>query len=292
MKEKRYLVLIFLTCFSITAQIKGFVVDDKNQPIPYVNIWVENENIGTTSEENGSFSITVEDQNKVFIFSALGFETKKVKVSEAEKVVLKRIIFQLDEVVISKSKSTVEIEIGNSKHINLSHLSGAKPLILAKRFNYSNDFSKTPNIKNTIIFTKNEIKNATFKLRIFGVDKEGGPGLDLLNEDIIVKVKKGKRENKIDLTNYNLLLPQNGIFIAFESMIIDSNKFELKYTESNSRKIKEQVAYAPNIVCNAVELENTFEYSGGKWIQRKKSISENNYKNKVIEPAINLTLTN
>lgn len=292
MKENRYWVLLFLTCFSITAQIKGFVVDDKNQPIPYVNIWVENENIGTTSEENGSFTIYVEDQNKVLILSALGFEIKKVKVSEAEKVVLKRIIFQLDEVVISKKSGAVEVEIGDSKNINLSHLSGAKPLIFAKRFNYSNDFSKTPFIKNTIIFTKNEIKNATFKLRIFGVDKEGGPGLDLLNEDIIVKVKKGKRENKIDLTNYNLLIPKNGIFIAFESMIIDSNKFELKYTESNSKKIKEQAVYAPNIVCNAVERENTFEYSGGKWIQRKKSVGENIYINKVIEPAINLTLTN
>jgi hypothetical protein len=292
MKEKRYLVLLFLTCFSITAQIKGFVVDDKNQPIPYVNIWVENENIGTTSEENGSFTIYVEDQNKVLILSALGFEIKKVKVSEAEKVVLKRIIFQLDEVVISKKSGAVEVEIGDSKNINLSHLSGAKPLIFAKRFNYSNDFSKTPFIKNTIIFTKNEIKNATFKLRIFGVDKEGGPGLDLLNEDIIVKVKKGKRENKIDLTTYNLLIPKNGIFIAFESMIIDSNKFELKYTESNSKKIKEQAVYAPNIVCNAVERENTFEYSGGKWIQRKKSVGENIFINKVIEPAINLTLTN
>lgn len=290
MRKLTLLLLLVSTC--IYSQIKGIVLDESNKPIPYVNIWVENENIGTTSEENGSFTIYVEDQNKVLILSALGFETKKVKVSEAEKVVLKRIIFQLDEVVISKIRSTVEIEIGNSKHINFSHLSGAKPWIFAKRFNYSNDFSKTPYIKNTIIFTKNEIKNATFKLRIFGVDEEGGPGLDLLNEDIIVKVKKGKRENKIDLTNYNLLIPKNGIFIAFESMIIESNKFELKYKESNSKKIKEQVVYAPNIVCNAVELENTYEYSGGKWIQRKKSLSENKYKNKVIEPAINLTLTN
>jgi hypothetical protein len=47
-----------------------------NKPIPYVNIWVENENIGTTSEENGSFSIHVEDQNKVLIFSALGLKPK------------------------------------------------------------------------------------------------------------------------------------------------------------------------------------------------------------------------
>ncbi len=101
MKEKRYWVLLFLTCFSITAQIKGFIVDDKNQPIPYVNFWVENENIGTTSEENGSFSIYVEDQNKILVLSAVGFETKKVNVSQVEKVVLKRIIFQLDEVVFS-----------------------------------------------------------------------------------------------------------------------------------------------------------------------------------------------
>jgi len=292
MKEKRYLVLIFLTCFSITAQIKGYVVDDENQPIPYVNIWVENENIGTTSEDNGSFSIYVEDQNKVLVLSALGFDIKKVKVSEAEKVVLKRIIFQLDEVVISKSRSTVEVKIGNSKNINSSHLSGTKPWIFAKRFNYINDFSKTPFIKNIIIFTKNEIKNSTFKVRIFGVDKEGGPGLDLLKEDIIVKVKKGKRENIIDLTNYNLLMLKNGIFIAFESMIIESNKFEFEYKERNSKKTKAQVSYAPNIMCNVVELENTFEYNGGKWIQRKKSDSENIYKNKVIEPAINLTLTN
>jgi hypothetical protein len=277
---------------SIYSQIKGIVLDESNKPIPYVNIWVENENLGTTSEENGLYSINVEDQNKVLVFSALGFETKKVAVSDAEKVVLKQIAFELNEVVISKSRSPVEVEIGSSKSINLSHLSDAKPLIFAKRFDYSDDFSKTPYIKNTIIFTKNEIKNATFKLRIYGVNKEGGPGLDLLNEDIIVKVKKGKKENKIDLTNYNLLIPQNGIFIAFESMIIESNKFEFKYKVSNSKKIKEQVAYAPNIVCNAVELENTFVYSGGKWIQRKRSGNENIYKNKVIEPAINLTLTN
>ena len=281
---KKFALLLLLVSSCIYSQIKGIVLDENNKPIPYVNIWIENENIGTTSEENGSFSIYVEDKNKILIFSALGFETKKVKISEAEKVVLKETAFQLDEVIISKSKSTVEIEIGGSKNINHTHLSGSVPWIYAKRFNYSNDFSKTPYIKNTIIFTKNEIKNAAFKLRIFGVDKEGGPGLDLLNEDIIVKVKKGKRENKIDLTTYNLLIPKNGIFIAFESMIIESNKFELKYKESNSKKIKEQVVYAPNIVCNAVELENTFEYRGGKWTQRKKIFVRENITIQLLNP--------
>ena len=289
---KKFVLLLLLLSSGMYSQIKGIVLDESNKPIPYVNIWVENENIGATSEENGSFSIHLEDQNKILIFSALGFETKKVTVSNAEKVVLKEIAFQLDEVIISKSRSTVEIEIGGSKNISHTHLSGGVPWIYAKRFNYSNDFSKTPFIKNTIIFTTSEIKNATFKLRIFEVNKEGAPGLDLLNEDIIVIVKKGKGENKIDLTKHNLVLPQNGIFIAFEWMIIESNKIKFNYKEKNSNKNREYITFAPSIVCNPVELENTFEYIGGMWIKRKKNIREGKYNNTVIEPAINLTLTN
>ena len=289
---KKFVLLLLLLSSGMYSQIKGIVLDESNKPIPYVNIWVENENIGATSEENGSFSIHLEDQNKILIFSALGFETKKVTVSNAEKVVLKEIAFQLDEVIISKSRSTVEIEIGGSKNISHTHLSGGVPWIYAKRFNYSNDFSKTPFIKNTIIFTTSEIKNATFKLRIFEVNKEGAPGLDLLNEDIIVIVKKGKGENKIDLTKHNLVLPQNGIFIAFEWMIIESNKIKLNYKEKNSNKNREYITFAPSIVCNPVELENTFDYIGGMWIKRKKNIREGKYNNTVIEPAINLTLTN
>ena len=50
MQEKRMLWLVLLFGFSLSAQVKGIVVDENNQPIPYVNIWVQNENNGTTSE--------------------------------------------------------------------------------------------------------------------------------------------------------------------------------------------------------------------------------------------------
>jgi hypothetical protein len=74
-KMKKFVLLLLFVSSCMYSQIKGLFLMS-NKPIPYVNIWVENENIGTTSEENGSFSIHVEDQNKVLIFSALGFETK------------------------------------------------------------------------------------------------------------------------------------------------------------------------------------------------------------------------
>ena len=56
MKDKR-LIWIFLIVSQFTfSQIRGVVKDSiTGEPIPFVNIWVENETIGTTSETNGSF---------------------------------------------------------------------------------------------------------------------------------------------------------------------------------------------------------------------------------------------
>ena len=70
MKENRLLVLLLLISVNVMAQVKGIVVDESGKPIPYVNIWVENENNSTTSEENGEFSINCL-LNKNLIFSAL-----------------------------------------------------------------------------------------------------------------------------------------------------------------------------------------------------------------------------
>ena len=66
MKEKRFLSLIlFIAAFSLSAQVKGIVKDNSTgEPIPFVNIWVENENIGTTTEINGTFSINVKEKDK------------------------------------------------------------------------------------------------------------------------------------------------------------------------------------------------------------------------------------
>lgn len=44
----RILLFLFYT-FSLSAQISGTIVNEKYEPIPYVNIWVQDENIGTTS---------------------------------------------------------------------------------------------------------------------------------------------------------------------------------------------------------------------------------------------------
>ena len=78
-------LLFFFITFSLSAQIRGVVKDSiSGEPIPYVNIWVENETIGTTSEVNGRFSLDIKEE-KVLFFSALGYETKKSSNSKTKK---------------------------------------------------------------------------------------------------------------------------------------------------------------------------------------------------------------
>jgi hypothetical protein len=68
-------ILLFFT-FSVSAQIKGVVVDENNKPISYVNIWVENESIGTTSQKSGTFLIDIANE-KTVVFRQLVMRQKK-----------------------------------------------------------------------------------------------------------------------------------------------------------------------------------------------------------------------
>ena len=71
--DELLMVLLLISQFTF-SQIKGVVVDENDKPIPYVNIWVENENIGTTSQEDGTFVLNDSEVNKNLIFSAIGYK--------------------------------------------------------------------------------------------------------------------------------------------------------------------------------------------------------------------------
>ena len=291
----KILLTFFLTLqISFFAQTKGIVVDQNNKPIPYVNIWVENENIGTTSEENGTFEINTTDKNKILVFSAVGFETKKISMDLSQKVEMKRLIYELNEVVIENPKFNNEIEIGDSKNQNFHHWSGKTPDVLVKFFPFQKEYEKTKFIKNVILSSQSKIKNATFKIRVFYINENGFPDKDALNEDVVVSVKKGNRKNKIDISNFKLKIPKEGIFIGFEWIIIESNKFNIKRNNKNLYPQNNDFRFEPCPSLNTAYKDFVFEYRSGKWHKRSRNINPgfDFTHNKTIEPAINLTLTN
>ncbi|EKT3965512.1 carboxypeptidase-like regulatory domain-containing protein [Flavobacterium psychrophilum] len=287
-------LLLFLVSFSITAQIKGVVKDSiSGKPIPYVNIWVQNENIGTTSEENGEFTISSTDKNKNLIFSALGFEKKIMSASKSILVNLKPMLYQLDEVMISEDRlETKTLEIGNTDNqIYQSFDNG--PRIDTKFFPYRLAYKKTKFIQKIAIETDSRIEEATIKIHFYTVDEKGYPSEEMLHKNFIVSVKKGTKKSLFDVSKFNLTMPKKGLFVGFEKLIIEKNKLEKTIIDSKTNKTQIQKTYFPFVMYNFVERAFLYTFSGGKWNrQTKHNDSDSPNKIMVYEPAINLIITN
>ena len=292
MKEKRLIWFFLIVSQFVFSQIRGVVKDSiSGEPIPYVNIWVENETVGTTSEADGSFSLDIKDE-KVLIFSALGFETKKLS-SKSEVILLKPKVFELKEVMVLNQKKTKELEIGDAHKVHISQLSGNKPWIYVKLFNYDYKYKETPFVKKIVFYSNSDIKGAKIKIRIFGFN-DSIPSEDLINEDIIVTVKGGMKKNTIDVSHYNIEFPKRGLVIGLEWLIIEENKYFFTYKDTKTKQKVSLENYAPSLVINHSPDEISFTYSKGKWYKHKRHSSnfKKEWNNKVNTPAINLILTN
>ncbi|HAJ82666.1 MAG TPA: SusC/RagA family TonB-linked outer membrane protein, partial [Zunongwangia profunda] len=82
--KKPVLFLFLLFSIQIWAQdkeISGTVVDEDQIPLPGVNVRVKNSNIGTVTDFDGNFSLSIPDTDgMVIVFSSIGFTTKEVTV--------------------------------------------------------------------------------------------------------------------------------------------------------------------------------------------------------------------
>lgn len=285
------LFFILLISFSVSAQIKGVVVDEFNKPVSYVNIYVENENTSTTSEENGEFTIHCQP-DKTLIFSALGYEKAKVIASQSEKVILKSTAFELSEIVIAKRFETKELEIGKVKIESYQAFENG-PRMDCKFFPYDPKYSKTKYIKQVTIMTDSRLESTSFKIHFYAVNDDGSPGEELLKKDYLVTVKKGVKKSYFNVTDFGLKMPKNGIFVGFEKLLIEKNKFEKEVLDSNTKTKTIQTTYFPFVLYNYVEKDFIYIYTKGKWQrQTKEDVITTTDKMRVYEPAINLILTN
>ncbi|MBB3700911.1 carboxypeptidase-like regulatory domain-containing protein [Flammeovirga yaeyamensis] len=115
---KKLLILLFSTCLtllsaSVHAQftIKGQVVEQgSNLPVPFASVYFEGTTIGTLTNNNGLFSITIDDyKGKTLVAKFTGYEhcTKKLNNSNYNKKIilkLKESSTELEEVVIKSKK--------------------------------------------------------------------------------------------------------------------------------------------------------------------------------------------
>lgn len=110
--------------------IAGNVLDEKNQPLPGVNILEKGTTNGTTTDANGRFSLTVADEKSVIILSFIGYLTSEFIVGNQTQITvnLQPDVQSLDEVIVvgygavRKSDITGSVASVKSEDLNRSAL--------------------------------------------------------------------------------------------------------------------------------------------------------------------------
>ncbi|MFA6483653.1 MAG: carboxypeptidase-like regulatory domain-containing protein [Bacteroidales bacterium] len=295
----KYLVLSFLPLASIPliSQTAGCVIDkNTNHPIPLVNIWVENEDIGTTTDNNGCFHFIDSLNNKYLIVTALGYERLRMKIDTPYlSVLLEPKVYSIPEVVIKPVKEE-ELQIITYRKSKLyNYISSLNPCIYARFIPYMEEYQNTPFIKSIKLETISWIESSRFRLRLFQVNPDGQPGEDILNNDLVVKVKKGRRSSLItDFNNTQIRFPKEGLFVALEFLIVKENEYEATFLDRETNKREKKVCYMPLFgTIMTEESPPLYVYTKGNWVLLKRktcggmSLTD---KNECL--AVEVTLTN
>ncbi len=111
---RKITLILMLISISITAQtsIKGKVVDNNNLPIPGANVVLEGARVGSVTDFDGLFTLTVEQAPPFTIqVSSIGFKSFSVTISSDTQdlnIVLEEGT-ELDEVIVSASRTPERI---------------------------------------------------------------------------------------------------------------------------------------------------------------------------------------
>ena len=93
------------------VRIIGKVTDEKKQPLPGVTVIVKGLTLGTSTDVNGRFSLTLPKmQNVSLLFSFIGMETQEIKYTGQDSihVVLKESAEQLEEVIVRTGYQNID----------------------------------------------------------------------------------------------------------------------------------------------------------------------------------------
>lgn len=114
---KKYLLILlgfaFLPTHGQVISFSGKVLSMENDsPIPFAHIAIQNQSIGTISDENGDFKLQVDKSeiaNHSLIISSVGYQSITISKSDSwDKIIrLKPLISELNEVVVTGKKSNL-----------------------------------------------------------------------------------------------------------------------------------------------------------------------------------------
>ncbi len=253
-------------------KIIGKVISEKYKTgIPYASISYKNHSKGICADSTGKFEI--EDDflpNDSLIISCVGYFPNKLSISDASKLhefILNEKVINLSEISVKK-RAVFTVLIGSQNNDSKSIL--MSPI----RDNYEvallmpNVEKAEGVIKNIGFFiTKHGKPKTPFRVRIYAM-KEGSPAQDLLNENVIIAAKRGHKWLILDVSKYNISIPENGFVVSMEYLFSNNRKYLHTFTVINRFKTKEKKISFGQQIGLTNEFTESFGWNrtnGGQW---------------------------
>lgn len=227
---KSYFPFLLLLCFNIQfgicqVDLVGQVIDaDTEEPLPYVNIGLVNQNIGTVTDEAGYFELEVPGNgyaDATLRFSMIGFEPQDFMLQEYRDQKILTIPLQekataLEEVVLTTKRNKYQTKILGNKTTSQLIYAAFTTNKLGNEMGFLVRGRKNPMIlkKFNVSLVENDYGPIRFRLNFYDL-KDGLPNETLLNENIIVETDIQSGIVSKDLTPYEIVIDQD-FFVAIE----------------------------------------------------------------------------
>lgn len=261
----RHLGLCALLCIQAAMvfsqyQVRGRISDEKKGPVAYANIGIVNTNVGTISNEDGTFSLDIPSnlvQEKLTFF-ALGYRTDSYPVAsmtmQFNEITLQESPTVLEEITVTpKSEKTIVAELGSRVRTDGTQFYDSTSAGAAMAIKVRSDAQPTyyPELVPPLYIKEvrlwihqNYLHNFKVRVRLFDIDPATGlPGHDLLHESVIISsfIKKGWVS--ANLEKYAIAVNGTQFFLGFEWIMDDKARGEIAkgfsdYKRLNPDKVK------------------------------------------------------
>ena len=117
MKKFLFITFLALSQFLVAQNkgtLKGLLTDKEtnNEPLPFANVIIKGTTIGTTTDFDGNYTLSVVEGNHIVVFSFLGYKTieKSIIIKAGEVVTINQLMsaeegVSLDEIIVKSSSS-------------------------------------------------------------------------------------------------------------------------------------------------------------------------------------------
>ena len=218
-----FLIFFSISFFSQNLIITGKVVDENKETMPGVNIKVEGKEGGATTDLDGRYSITVDNQLNTLIFSFIGYKSQAVTVNDKIKIdiQLKPSSENLDEVVV--------VGYGTSR---VKELTGATVQVKGESIERLNiprmDQALQGQVSGVTISTNSGSPGGTSNIRIRGLSTSGNNNPLILVDGVVYDAQGLNALNPGDIESINVLKDATagiyGVRAANGVIIIETKK--------------------------------------------------------------------